>query len=219
MNMLSGFSRSIVTNIAGTTRDVVEETVRVGSVILRLADTAGIRESADIVESIGVDLARTRIERAGLILAVFDGSAPLDDSDREIFELCRGRDVIAIVNKTDLPSNTDIEYIKSHFAETVFISAMSHDGEDELTKAIERVLGTDKIDTSKAMLTTERQRASTISALESIDEALNAIVIGITMDAINVCIDTAIDKLQELTGKKAKETVVDEVFSQFCVGK
>ena len=219
MNMLSGFSRSIVTNIAGTTRDVVEETVRVGSVILRLADTAGIRESADIVESIGVDLARTRIERAGLILAVFDGSAPLDDSDREIFELCRGRDVIAIVNKTDLPSNTDIEYIKSHFAETVFISAMSHDGEDELTKAIERVLGTDKIDTSKAMLTTERQRASTISALESIDEALNAIEIGITMDAINVCIDTAIDKLQELTGKKAKETVVDEVFSQFCVGK
>lgn len=219
MNMLSGFSRSIVTNIAGTTRDVVEETVRVGSVILRLADTAGIRESADIVESIGVDLARTRIERAGLILAVFDGSAPLDDSDREIFELCRGRDVIAIVNKIDLPSNTDIEYIRSHFAETVFISAMSHDGEDELTKAIERVLGTDKIDTSKAMLTTERQRASTIGALESIDEALNAIEIGITMDAINVCIDTAIDKLQELTGKKAKETVVDEVFSQFCVGK
>ena len=219
MNMLSGFSRSIVTNIAGTTRDVVEETVRVGSVILRLADTAGIRESADIVESIGVDLARTRIERAGLILAVFDGSAPLDDSDREIFELCKGREVIAIVNKTDRPSNADIEYIQNNFAETVFISAMSHDGEDELTKAIERVLGTDKIDTSKAMITTERQRISTLGALDSINEAINAIEIGITMDAVNVCIDTAIDKLQELTGKKAKETVVDEVFSQFCVGK
>ena len=114
---------------------------------------------------------------------------------------------------------TDIEYIKNNFAETVFISAMSHDGEAELTKAIERVLGTDKIDTSKAMLTTERQRISTVGALESINEAINALDIGITMDAVNVCVDTAIDKLQELTGKKAKETVVDEVFSQFCVGK
>ncbi len=219
MNMLSGFSRSIVTDIAGTTRDIVEETVRVGSVILRLADTAGIRDSADVVESIGVDLAKTKIERAGLILAVFDGSAPLDDSDKEIFSLCSGRDVVAIINKTDLPSKTDIDYIKSVFSETVFLSAKSHEGEQELTAAIERVLGTDKIDTSKAMLTTERQRISAVAALGSIDEAITAIDMGITMDAVNVCIDTAIDRLLELTGKKAKETVVDQVFSQFCVGK
>ncbi len=219
MNMLSGFSRSIVTDIAGTTRDIVEETVRVGSVILRLADTAGIRDSADVVESIGVDLAKTKIERAGLILAVFDGSEPLDDSDKEIFSLCCGRDVVAIINKTDLPSKTDIDYIKSVFSETVFLSAKSHEGEQELTAAIERVLGTDKIDTSKAMLTTERQRISAVAAIGSIDEAINAIDMGITMDAVNVCIDTAIDRLLELTGKKAKETVVDEVFSQFCVGK
>lgn len=219
MNMLSGFSRSIVTDIAGTTRDVVEETVRVGSVILRLADTAGIRESADVVESIGVDLAKTKIERAGLILAVFDSSAELDSSDKEIFELCKNRDVIAIINKIDLPCKADIDYIKNSFSETVFISAKAHQGEKELTEAIERVLGTDKIDTSKAMLTTERQRLSAISALKSIDEALAAINIGMTMDAVNVCIDTAIDKLLELTGKRAKERVVDEVFSRFCVGK
>lgn len=219
MNMLSGFSRSIVTDIAGTTRDVVEETVRVGDVILRLADTAGIRESADVVESIGVDLAKTKIERAGLILAVFDSSAELDDSDREIFELCQGREVIAIINKMDLPCKADIDYIKSHFSHTVFISAKSHQGEHELTKAIETVLGTDKIDTSKAMLTTERQRLSAMGALQSINEAIEAIDIGMTMDAVNVCIDTAIDKLMELTGKKAKESVVDEVFSRFCVGK
>lgn len=219
MNMLSGFSRSIVTDIAGTTRDIVEETVRVGSVILRLADTAGIRESADVVESIGVDLAKTRIERAGLILAVFDSSAELDSSDKEIFELCEGRDVIAIVNKTDLPCKADIDYIKNHFKETVMICAKSHQGEEELTAAIEKVLGTDKIDTSKAMLTTERQRIGALSALDSINEAIEAIDIGITMDAVNVCIDSAIDKLLELTGKKAKESVVDEVFSQFCVGK
>ncbi len=219
MNMLSGFSRSIVTDIAGTTRDVVEETVRVGSVILRLADTAGIRESDDVVESIGVDLAKTKIERATLILAVFDGSAALDNSDKEILELCKGRDVIGIVNKTDLPSQADVEYIKSVLKDTVFISAATHEGEEELTKVIEKVLGTDKVDTSQAMLATERQRKNALEAVSAIDEAIEAIEMGITMDAINVCIDNAIDALLSLTGEKAKESVVNEVFAQFCVGK
>lgn len=219
MNMLSGFSRSIVTDIAGTTRDVVEETVRVGNVILRLADTAGIRESDDIVESIGVDLAKTKIERATLILAVFDGSSELDESDKEILELCKKRDVIGIINKTDLPSQADTDYIKSALSHTVFISAATHEGEEELTEAIEKVLGTDKVDTSQAMLATERQRRNALEAVAAIDEAIEAIETGITMDAINVCIDNAIDSLLSLTGEKAKESVVNEVFAQFCVGK
>ncbi len=219
MNMLSGFSRSIVTDIAGTTRDIVEETVRVGCVLLRLADTAGIRESDDVVEAIGVNMARTKIERAGLILAVFDGSGDLEESDKEILELCREKNVIAIINKTDLPSKADIDYIKALIPDVVLISAATGEGEQELTKAIERVLGTDKIDTSQAMLTTERQRRSALEALSSIKEATDAIDMGMTMDAINVCIDTAIGFLLELTGKKANEAVVDEVFSQFCVGK
>ncbi len=219
MNMLSGFSRSIVTDIAGTTRDVVEETVRVGSVILRLADTAGIRESDDVVESIGVDLAKTKIERATLILAVFDGSSALDNSDKEILDLCKDRDVIGIINKTDLPSQADVEYIKSILKDTVFISAATHEGEEELTEAIEKVLGTDKVDTSQAMLATERQRKNALEAVSAVDEAIEAIEMGITMDAINVCIDNAIDALLSLTGEKAKESVVNEVFAQFCVGK
>lgn len=219
MNMLSGFSRSIVTDIAGTTRDIVEETVRVGSVLLRLSDTAGIRETGDVVESIGVEMARTKIERAGLILAVFDGSGDLEQSDKDILELCKGKNVIGIVNKTDLPKKADIEYIKSVLGEIVFLSAKTHEGEKELTKAIENVLGTDKVDTSQAMLATERQRRSAVLAVEAINEAIEGIGLGITMDAINVCIDTAIDRLLELTGKKANEAVVDEVFSQFCVGK
>lgn len=219
MNMLSGFSRSIVTDIAGTTRDIVEETVRVGNVVLRLADTAGIRESDDLVESIGVDMAKTRIERATLILAVFDGSASLDQSDREILDLCKDRDVIGIVNKSDLPSKADIDYLKATLSKVVFISAKEGEGEEELTKAIEEALGTDKIDTSQAMLTTERQRRSAEKALSSIKEAIDAIDMGMTMDAVNVCIDSAIECLLELTGKKAREAVVDEVFSQFCVGK
>ena len=219
MNMLSGFSRSIVTDIAGTTRDIVEETVRVGNVVLRLADTAGIRESDDLVESIGVDMAKTRIERATLILAVFDGSESLEQSDKEILDLCKDRDVIGIVNKSDLPSKADIDYLKATLSKVVFISAKEGEGEEELTKAIEEALGTDKIDTSQAMITTERQRVCTEKALSCLEEALDALNIGMTMDAINVCIESAVEALLELTGKKAREAVVDEVFSQFCVGK
>lgn len=219
MNMLSGFRRSIVTDIAGTTRDIVEETVRVGRVILNLADTAGIRESEDTVESIGVEMAKERIENAALILAVFDVSRGLDESDEEILELCKNREVIAIINKTDLPQKADIEKIRNALGEVIFISALKGDGETELSEAIERALGTDKIDTSQAMLTTERQRRSAQKALSSIKEALDAIAMGMTMDAVNVCIDSAIEDLLELTGKKAREAVVDEVFSRFCVGK
>ena len=219
MNMLSGFRRSIVTDIAGTTRDVVEETVRVGRVILNLADTAGIRESEDAVESIGVELAKEKIERAGLILAVFDVSRDLDKSDDEILELCKGREVIGVINKTDLARKADIEKIKGSISEVIFTSALKGDGEKELSDAIERALGTDKIDTSQAMLTTERQRRSAEKALASIKEAIDAVKMGMTMDAVNVCIDSAIEELLELTGKKAREAVVDEVFSQFCVGK
>ena len=219
MNMLSGFRRSIVTDIAGTTRDVVEETVRVGRVILNLADTAGIRESEDAVESIGVELAKEKIERAGLILAVFDVSRDLDKSDDEILELCKGREVIGVINKTDLARKADIEKIKGSISEVIFTSALKGDGEKELSDAIEIALGTDKIDTSQAMLTTERQRRSAEKALASIKEAIDAVNMGMTMDAVNVCIDSAIEELLELTGKKAREAVVDEVFSQFCVGK
>ncbi len=219
MNLLSGFNRSIVTDIAGTTRDIVEETIRVGSVVLRLADTAGIRESADLVESIGVDMAKLKTERAGLILAVFDSSRELDESDKEILSLCENREVIGIINKTDLETKLETKILEEKLSKVVYISAKTAEGEEELVKAIEEVLGTDKIDTSKAMITTERQRKSALKALESLREAIDALEIGITLDAVNVCIDTAIEALLELTGEKAREAVVDEVFSQFCVGK
>lgn len=219
MNMLSGYSRSIVTDIAGTTRDIVEETVRLGSVVLRLADTAGIRESDDVVEAIGVEIAKTKIERASLVLAVFDNSEALDSHDMEILELCKGKNVIAIINKTDLTGKLDTGLIEKYIKETVYISARNGDGQSDLVAAVEKILGTDKIDTSRAMLTTERQRRNAVSALEAVTEAIDGINMGMTMDAINVCIDSAIEALLELTGKKAKEAVVDEVFSQFCVGK
>lgn len=219
MNLLSGFSRSIVTDIAGTTRDVVEQTVNLGDLLLHLADTAGIHETDDIVESIGVDRAKEKIERAGLILAVFDRSRELAEADEEIFELCRNKRAIAIINKTDLEAKADISKIKAVIPDTVELCALSGDGMEELEKIAEKLLCVDGLDTSQAMLSTERQRKNAAEAVNALDDAIRCLETGMTMDAINVCVDTAISALLEMTGEKATDAVVDEVFSQFCVGK
>lgn len=219
MNLLSGFSRSIVTDVAGTTRDVVEQTVNLGSLLLHLADTAGIHETEDFVESIGVDRARQRIERAGLILAVFDSSRPLSDADTEIIDLCKGKRAIAVINKTDLPRQADTNIIKEVVPNTIEICAVSGSGLDALEHTAEKLLCVDDLDTSAAMLSTERQRKNTVQAVDALKDAIECLETGMTMDAVNVCVDTAINALLELTGEKAKEAVVNEVFSQFCVGK
>ncbi len=219
MNMLTGYERSIVTHVAGTTRDVVEETVRLGDVVLRLADTAGIHETADEVESIGVNMAREKLERASLILAVFDSSESLDGEDEKILEYCDGKNCIAVINKSDLEEKLDEEKISLSIKRSVKISAENGNGYDDLKKAVEEILGTDKIDTSSAMLTTERQRNSAERAKGCLDEAISALQVGMTLDAVNVSADCAVQALLELTGERASEAIVDEVFRNFCVGK
>lgn len=219
MNLLSGCNRSIVTDIAGTTRDVVEETVNLGSVLLHLADTAGIHNTEDIVESIGVDRAREKIERATLILAVFDKSKELSDADEEILALCKGKRAIAIFNKSDLESKADIKKIKEVIPQSVELCALNGDGLSSLEDAVQNLLCVNELDTSEAVLSTERQRKNTLDALSALEEAISALSCGFTMDAVNVCVDTAISALLEMTGEKATDAVVNEVFSQFCVGK
>lgn len=219
MNQLAGYDKSIVTDIAGTTRDVVEETVRLGDIVLHLADTAGIHESDDIVESIGIDRTMKKLDSASLVLAVFDSSQPLDNNDIDLLERCKGRKAVAIINKTDLGINTDIDKIKEFITDTVFISAANGDGIEELKTVIEKLLGTAEFDTSAGILANERQYACCTSAAESLREALTGLEIGVTLDAVNVSIDYATEKLLELTGEKAREAVVNEVFSKFCVGK
>ncbi len=219
MNMLTGYDRSIVTSVAGTTRDVIEETVRLGDVVLRLADTAGIRETDDVVESIGVDMAKKKIEQAGLVLAVFDVSRETDEEDRQLMRFCEGKNGIAVLNKNDLPAVMNTEEIYEHFDNVVTLCASKGDGYEKLKTAVEKVLGTDKIDTSSAMLTTERQRAGAVKAVACLEEALSALESGLTLDAVNVSADCAVEALLELTGEKATEAVVDEVFANFCVGK
>ena len=219
MNLLSGFSRSIVTDIAGTTRDVVEQTVNLGNILLHLADTAGIHETEDVVESIGVDRAKEKIERATLILAVFDKSRELTEADEEILSLCKNKRAIAVLNKSDLELKADTDKIKEAIPDSVDLCALSGDGLSSLEEITERLLCVNELDTSAAVLSTERQRKNTLEAVTAIDEAIDGILMGMTMDAINVCVDTAVSSLLQMTGEKATDAVVNEVFSQFCVGK
>lgn len=219
MNLLSGCEKSIVTSVAGTTRDIVEETVTLGNNVLRLADTAGLHDTEDTVEKIGVDRTRQKLDRASLVLAVFDSSTEIDDEDMEIIKMCNGKNAVAIINKTDLNKNFNAEKINKSFENVVYLSAKDRNGIQELEKAIEKTLGTADFDTSATTLMNERQLACCKAALQSIDEGISALEIGMTRDALNVNIDVAVESLDTLTGEKATESVVNEIFSQFCVGK
>ena len=219
MNLLTGYDRSIVTEIEGTTRDVVEETVNLNGCILRISDTAGMRETGDIVEKLGVERSRKKLERAAIVFAVFDLSKPLSDEDKELIDECKDKNVIHIVNKTDLEPRLDVDYIKNKLGSPLFISAKSGDGYNELCDRVAELMGTKNFDTTSAMLVNERQRICCQKASDALKDALEALNIGLTPDAIGVCIDDAIAALLELTGQKASEAVVDEVFKQFCVGK
>lgn len=219
MNLLSGTEKSIVTEIAGTTRDIVEDTVNIGGITLRLADTAGVRETEDIVESIGVDRAVKRLSNAELVLAVFDASRELNDSDKRLIELCKGKKAIGIINKTDLDKKHLNGEIEKNFSQTVFISAKNGTGKEELANAVETLLGTADFDTSAVAVVNERQCECCKKALEALKDAENALTLGLTMDAVTVCLDSAIENLMILTGEKATELVVNEIFAQFCVGK
>lgn len=219
MNLLSGTDRSIVTEIAGTTRDIVEDTVTLGGIVLHLSDTAGVRETDDAVESIGVERAVKRLENAQLVLAVFDASRPLSDDDRRLIALCKNKNAIGIINKTDLVKNFLTDELKENFRKLVFISAKTGEGKDSLQKAVEEVLGTEKFDTNAATLINERQLECCKNALKALNEAEEALNIGLTMDAVTVCLDSAVENLLVLTGEKATDSVVNEIFAHFCVGK
>lgn len=219
MNLLSGCERSIVTQYAGTTRDVVEETVMLAGVPLRLADTAGIRDTEDPVESIGVQAARKRLETAQLVLAVFDSSQSLTKEDREMMDTLQGVPSIAIVNKTDLPTEIDVGEIQSHFEKTVFLSAANGEGLPELEQALSDILDTKEFHPEEGVLFTQRQRADAQRALESLQEGETALLSGVTWDAVTVCVEDALNALAALTGEHVSEEIVDQVFEEFCVGK
>lgn len=219
MNLLCGEKKSIVTDVEGTTRDVVETSVRLGNAVLRLADTAGLRQSDNEVEKIGIELTKKKIAGAGLILAVFDASKPLSDDDFALLEAIKSKPCVLLINKTDLSAVWDAEIISKYAKETVLLSAKNGSGYKELVNAVENELGTANFNPYAPMLATERQKVCCEKALKCIDEALYASEIGVTLDAVNVSVDAAINSLLELTGERATEKVADEIFKKFCVGK
>lgn len=219
MNMLCGADRSIVTDIAGTTRDIVEESVSVGGVKLRLQDTAGLHDTNDRVEKIGVEKARRRIETAALVLAVFDGSEPLSNDDLSLIKALKDRRAIAVINKCDLDMKIETELVSSVIKNTVVLSAKSGENAEMVEQAILSVSGLDGLDPTCAMMTTERQRDCAERAKSALNDGIATLEAGLTFDAVGVMLDEAIAALCELSGERVSDSIVDEVFSTFCVGK
>ena len=220
-NVLSGCERSIVTDIAGTTRDVVEEQIRLGDVILRLSDTAGVHDTSDKVEQIGVERSLSSLEQADLILAVFDMSSPLSDEDKLLLEKLPEDKTIIVYNKSDKLNPDFNQDALFHFSpvETVEISARNQDNISELQNAVERFAIRHATPAEDGMIANERQRICLDNALSAVQEALDALSMGLAFDAVTVSLDAAADALLQLTGERVTDKVVDTVFSRFCVGK
>ena len=219
MNLLVGREKSIVTNIAGTTRDVVEDTVLVGNVMLKLSDTAGIRDTDNEIEKIGVQKTFDKINGAGLVIALFDNNEELNSEDIDLINKIKDMPCIAVINKIDLEDKVDKEYITNNIKNVVYISAKQQDNIDELKNMIEKIAGTEDFDPSVGIVANERQKNAIRNAVNSLYEAKESLAMGMTMDAITVSLQETIDYLLELTGEKAGEEIVDSVFHNFCVGK
>lgn len=219
LNLLAGFDRAIVTPVAGTTRDVVEQTVQLGDVRMNLFDTAGLRETGDEIEAEGIRRSWKKLDEAGLVLAVFDGSQRISREDFALAQRCAGRPAIALVNKEDLPSQFDAEIIAPYFSMVLPVCCKEERTRRLLTAAVARVLGTHTLDPHAACLSGQRQLAAAVRARDAVQSALQAAAGGFGLDAVSVCVDDALDALYSLTGENAGEAVINEVFERFCVGK
>ena len=219
MNLLVGCERSIVTDIEGTTRDIVEENVILGGTLLRIADCAGIRETNNPVERIGVVKMERRLEQSQLVFAVFDYSRPLEAEDYRLIEKLKGKNVLCIINKLDLKTQLDMAYLATQFGKVIEISANDPESLKMLNEAAAGMINPEQLDISAGFIANERQRAAAVRAEAAIDEAVRGIGEGVTLDATGVMLETALDSLMELTGEKVSDEVIDQVFKRFCVGK
>ncbi len=219
LNALLGYDRAIVTDIAGTTRDTVEEKVLVGSVLLRLCDTAGIRDAADTVERLGVERAQQAAQRAELALLVLDGSAPLTREDEEAIAAARrARRMLVLVNKADLPQVLDTAALWVRFGEVIPLSARSGAGVDALCRAVEELFAGGETPRGE-LLTNARQAESAQRALDAVRRAEQALRSGLSPDAVLTDAEEALEALAEFSGKRVRDDLVATIFSRFCVGK
>jgi tRNA modification GTPase len=221
-NRLVGRDAAIVTDIEGTTRDILTETAKLGRVILRLSDTAGLREAGDAVEKIGIDRARREAENAELILAVFDGSRAPDESDKhfaDYLETLNGVKV-AIVNKCDLEITPEMSAFLNRFGHICHLSAESGQGFDILETMIEQLYIDEKLDTGNdAIISNARQAAAVSSAIESLEGAIDAICGDLPLEICCAEVENALSALGEIDGRTVSEDIVSRIFANFCVGK
>lgn len=221
LNALVGYDRAIVTDIAGTTRDTVEEKAVVGGVLLRLIDTAGIRETDDTVERIGVERSRKAVEQADLVLALMDGSRKPTDEDTAILRLAResGKPWIFVQTKKDLTKNAvSVGVIGENAARSVAISSVTGEGLDALESAITAIFPHGEAPTG-TLLTNAHQADSVQRALTAVRAAKDALLGGMTPDVVLTEAEGAMNALGEMTGRTAREDMVAHIFSRFCVGK
>ena len=223
LNALAGYERAIVTDIPGTTRDTVEESVLCGGVLLRLIDTAGIRDTEDVVEQKGVERSRKALESADLVLAVVDGSVPLTDEDLEVLRLAAENPRwIAVFSKCDLWDTKahSVGIIGSPApAASVTLSSVTGDGLGDLENAVAALFPAGDPKEAGSLLTDQRQEEAARRARDAVRRAKDALENGLTPDAVLTDAEEALDSLGELTGRTAKEEIVSRIFSRFCVGK
>lgn len=227
LNALAGYDRAIVTDIPGTTRDTVEESVLCGGVLLRLVDTAGIRETDDTVERIGVERSRAAMENADLVLAVVDGSRPVTEEDMPfLLSAARQSRWILIWSKADItPADAFLDFpmplsMEYHSPSAVIqLSSVTGAGLDRLESAVAELFPAGSGTESGALLTDQRQEEAAARAQAAIRRAAEALEAGLTPDAVLTDAEEALDALGELTGRTAKEEIVSRIFERFCVGK
>ena len=217
LNALAGYDRVIVTEIAGTTRDTVEESVMLGATRLRLIDTAGIHATEDKIEAIGVERSKKEAEQADLVLFVCDGSKPLDDEDRAVIEVCADHEnAIALINKSDLGSCVQPSDLP--FMNVIHICAKTKEGLDQLADVVDALFA-NQLPCDGSILTNARQFDAVRRAYEAMCRAMESMKLGLTPDAVLTDVEEAMTAMGEVTGATVREDITARIFERFCVGK
>jgi tRNA modification GTPase len=222
LNALARDNKAIVTDIPGTTRDIVEESISLGGIPLRLMDTAGIRETSDVVERIGVERSRSALNEADLILLVVNRHEVLHEDERELLKQLKDRPSIVVVNKMDLPGRLDLMEIEQdyHHERIVYLSAKEGTGLEELEKAVSRMFFSGSVEAADLTYVSNARHVSALyRARTSLEDAMGAAGEGIPVDLIQIDISASWDALGEILGDAAGESLLDQIFSKFCLGK
>ena len=221
LNVLAGDERAIVTEIAGTTRDALEEQIRIRGLTLNLVDTAGIRETEDVVERIGVDRAKNMVNEADLVLYVVDSSSVLDENDEEIISFLKDQNVIVLLNKSDLPSAVNSEMIQERLSKPVIsVSAREETGIEEFADLLEKMFLEGRVSfNDEVYLTNARQKNAMEEAKRSFERVKESIEADMPEDFFSIDLVAAYDSLGQILGESVGEDLVNEIFSKFCMGK